>query len=55
MMLPGMDGFECANRIRRVQDVPIIFLSARNESTYKMKGFESGADDYVTKPFWTVE
>lgn len=55
VMLPGMDGFECANRIRRVQDVPIIFLSARNESTYKMKGFESGADDYVTKPFSVEE
>ena len=51
VMLPEMDGFTCAERIHQIQDVPIIFLSARNEPTYKMHGFESGADDYVTKPF----
>lgn len=51
IMLPGMDGFECAQKIHQIEDVPIIFLSARNEPTYKTNGFETGADDYVTKPF----
>lgn len=51
IMLPEMDGFECAKRLHQIADVPIIFLSARNEATYKMHGFETGADDYVTKPF----
>ena len=51
IMLPEMNGFECAQKIHEIADVPIIFLSARNEPTYKMHGFESGADDYVTKPF----
>lgn len=51
VMMPGMDGFECAEKIRRLSDVPIIFLSARSERAYKMQGFDVGADDYVTKPF----
>ena len=51
IMLPGMDGFECASRIRQFSDIPIIFLSVHGERTYKMQGFEAGADDYVTKPF----
>ena len=55
VMLPEMDGFTCADQIHKIQDVPIIFLSARNEPTYKMHGFESGADDYVTKPFSVEE
>lgn len=51
IMLPEMNGFDCAKKIHQIADVPVIFLSARNEPTYKMHGFESGADDYVTKPF----
>lgn len=51
IMMPGMDGFECAGRIRQLSDIPIIFLSVHGERTYKMQGFEVGADDYVTKPF----
>ena len=51
VMMPGMDGFECAEKIRRFSDVPVIFLSARSERAYKMQGFDVGADDYVTKPF----
>lgn len=54
-MMPGMDGFECAQRLRRISDVPIIFLSARSERTSKMQGFDAGADDYVTKPFSVEE
>ena len=55
VMMPGMDGFECAERIRRIADVPIIFLSARSERTSKMQAFDAGADDYVTKPFSVEE
>lgn len=55
IMLPEMNGFECGQKIHEIADVPIIFLSARNEPTYKMQGFETGADDYVTKPFSVEE
>lgn len=51
IMMPGMDGLECAQKIRRFSDVPIIFLSVHGERAYKMEGFNAGADDYVTKPF----
>ncbi|HEV8518060.1 MAG TPA: phosphate regulon transcriptional regulator PhoB [Burkholderiales bacterium] len=53
-MLPGMSGIEFARRLRadrRTQDVPIIMLTARAEEHDKLSGLESGADDYITKPF----
>jgi two-component system phosphate regulon response regulator PhoB len=53
-MLPGMSGLECARRLRadpRTQSVPIIMLTARGEENDRVAGLESGADDYVTKPF----
>ena len=55
VMMPGMDGFECAERLSKSANVPIIFLSARNEPSFKLRGFDSGADDYITKPFLTEE
>ena len=55
VMMPGMDGFECAERLSKLANVPIIFLSARNEPSFKLRGFDSGADDYITKPFLTEE
>lgn len=55
VMMPGMDGFECAKRLTRAADVPVIFLSARNEPSFKLQGFDNGADDYITKPFLTEE
>ncbi|WP_227764669.1 response regulator transcription factor [Zhaonella formicivorans] len=54
IMLPGIDGFEVCRRIRAVpnlQEIPIIFLSAKAEEFDKVIGLELGADDYVTKPF----
>ena len=48
VMMPGMDGFECAERLSKSANVPIIFLSARNEPSFKLRGFDSGADDYIT-------
>ncbi|MEJ8733592.1 response regulator transcription factor [Mediterraneibacter sp. ICN-202921] len=49
--LPDGDGFSFAGRIRKQQDIPIIFLTAKDMDTDMMTGFENGADDYVTKPF----
>ncbi|MEO8484023.1 MAG: response regulator transcription factor [Acidobacteriota bacterium] len=49
--LPRVDGFEVARAIRRESDVPIIMLTARVDETDRLRGFEVGADDYVTKPF----
>lgn len=49
--LPGMDGVEVCRRIRSVDDVPVIMLTARDTEVDKIVGLELGADDYVTKPF----
>jgi DNA-binding response OmpR family regulator len=52
VMLPGMDGFTIAENIRQINlDVPIIFLTARTLKADKIKGFNLGVDDYITKPF----
>ncbi len=51
LMLPKIDGLEVCRRLRRVSDVPIIMLTARDEDVDKIVGLELGADDYVTKPF----
>ncbi len=49
--LPGIDGFEVARRIREFSEVPIIMLTGYTETTTKLRGFASGADDYIVKPF----
>ena len=51
IMMPELDGFSAAREIRKTSAVPIIFLSARGEEYDRINGFESGADDYVVKPF----
>ena len=51
IMLPGMDGIEVLNRLRRESDVYVIMLTAKAEETDKVVGLSVGADDYVTKPF----
>ena len=51
VMMPGMDGFACCREIRRTSDVPIVFLTAKDDEIDKVVGFELGADDYVVKPF----
>lgn len=51
IMLPGMDGFEVCRSIRRGSDVPIIMVTARNDTHDVVAGLEAGADDYLTKPF----
>ena len=51
IMLPGLDGFEVAHRIRTGSDVPILMLTARSGDSDKVVGLDVGADDYVVKPF----
>ncbi len=51
VMLPGRDGFSVCKEIRREKDIPIIFLSAKNDDIDKVRGLGLGADDYMTKPF----
>jgi two-component system response regulator MtrA len=51
LMLPGMDGIEVCARIREESGIPIIMLTAKSDTADVVKGLESGADDYVVKPF----
>src|SRR6187549_2894280 len=51
LMLPGIDGIEVCTRIRAESGVPIIMLTAKSDTADVVKGLESGADDYVVKPF----
>jgi two-component system response regulator MtrA len=51
LMLPGIDGIQVCSTIRAESGVPIIMLTAKGETTDVVKGLESGADDYVVKPF----
>ena len=51
LMLPGMDGEKVCSKIRRESDVPIIMLTAKTTRRDKITGLDTGADDYVTKPF----
>ena len=51
VMMPTIDGFEVLKEIRLISDVPVIMLTAKQEEVDRLKGFENGADDYVTKPF----
>ena len=53
VMLPGTDGLEVCRQVRRDDQVPIIVLTARSDAIDVVLGLESGADDYVTKPFET--
>mgnify|MGYP003261534871 FL=1 len=55
IMMPEMDGITAMLKIREVSNVPVILLTAKSEDTDKVLGLTVGADDYVTKPFNTVE
>ena len=55
LMMPKLDGLGACMKIRDFSNVPIIMLTARSEDTDKLLGFEYGADDYMTKPFNTLE
>ncbi|WP_312943173.1 response regulator transcription factor [Oscillibacter sp.] len=55
VMMPELDGIEACMRIREFSNVPVIMLTAKSEDADKLMGFESGADDYLTKPFNIME
>lgn len=58
IMMPGLSGFEVCKRIKqdeKLKDIPVIFLTAKNDVEDVVEGFEAGAVDYVTKPFNTKE
>lgn len=55
VMMPGMNGFETLEKIRGISNIPILMLTARNDSGSKVKGLRLGADDYLTKPFNMTE
>jgi DNA-binding response OmpR family regulator len=55
VMMPGMDGWEMAARVRELSDVPLIMVTAKDNEVDKLRGFNLGIDDYVTKPFSLLE
>lgn len=55
VMLPGLEGWEVIRRIRLHRDLPVIFLSARDDVNDRIRGLRLGADDYLVKPFSFVE
>jgi len=55
VMMPEVDGLEACMKIREFSNVPVIMLTAKDEDTDKLMGFECGADDYLTKPFNILE
>lgn len=55
IMMPGMDGIAATAELRKLSNVPIIFLTAKSEDTDKILGLNMGADDYITKPFNPLE
>lgn len=55
LMMPRKDGLQACQEIRMFSTVPIVMLTARSDESDKLMGFESGADDYITKPFSIME
>ncbi|MCZ7665355.1 MAG: response regulator transcription factor [Thermoleophilia bacterium] len=51
LMLPGMSGLQVAKRLTATREIPILMLTARGEEEDQLRGFQAGADDYLTKPF----
>lgn len=55
IMMPNMDGWELCREIRKQYDIPLLMLTAKGDTTQKVKGFELGTDDYLVKPFEPTE
>lgn len=55
IMLPGMDGYEIIKEIKKNSDIPVIFISARDQDLDRIVGLELGSDDYLAKPFMPRE
>ena len=54
-MMPGFDGFETLEQIRKESGLPILMFTSKNDSVSKVRGLRAGADDYLTKPFRIAE
>jgi len=55
IMMPNMDGWELCRELRKMYDIPLLMLTAKGETSQKIKGFELGTDDYLVKPFEPAE
>ncbi|HEX2905977.1 MAG TPA: response regulator transcription factor [Phototrophicaceae bacterium] len=55
IMMPNMDGWELCRQLRAAYDIPLLMLTAKGETSQKIKGFELGTDDYLVKPFEPLE
>lgn len=55
LMLPGVPGLEILKHLRELSEVPVLVLSARQDTHVKVQALQLGADDYMTKPFWPEE
>lgn len=55
VMMPNMDGWELCRELREHYDIPLLMLTAKGETSQKVKGFELGTDDYLVKPFEPLE
>lgn len=55
VMMPNMDGWELCRELRAAYDLPILMLTAKGETSQKLKGFQLGTDDYLVKPFEPLE
>ncbi len=55
IMMPKMDGWELCRQLRELYDFPILMLTAKGETSQKLKGFQLGTDDYLVKPFEPLE
>jgi two-component system, OmpR family, response regulator len=55
IMMPNMDGWELCRQLKELYDFPVLMLTAKGETSQKLKGFELGTDDYLVKPFEPLE
>jgi two-component system OmpR family response regulator len=55
IMMPNMDGWELCRQLKELYDFPVLMLTARGETSQKLRGFELGTDDYLVKPFEPLE
>lgn len=55
IMMPNMDGWELCQQLKAFYDFPILMLTAKGETSQKLKGFQAGTDDYLVKPFEPLE
>lgn len=51
ILMPNLDGFTVCKIVREISDIPIIIITAKHDESDKLKGYDLGADDYITKPF----